>query len=162
MITLLPVDMAVHGALINRWLASTHVSRWWGDPDGRMDQFGATGSAEHAIIARDDKPVGYLRWEMVDPQALASVGLNDIPPGSIDIDIFIGEPAETGRGTGPQALELLFSHLRETTDAPLAGLCSSVDNHRAHAAFEKAGCTRLTEFDDPTYGPCFVFVRHLR
>ncbi|MCR9137717.1 MAG: acetyltransferase [Alphaproteobacteria bacterium] len=162
MITLLPVDPTVHGARIGQWMASAHVSKWWGDPDGRLDDLRATGSDNHAMIALDGKPIGYLRWEMVDPAALASVGLHAIPARSIDIDIFIGEPAEAGRGAGPAALELLFARLRETTDAPLAGLCTSVNNHRAHAAFKKARCTQLTEFDDPVFGPCLVFVRHLR
>ncbi len=162
MITLIPVDPAVHGARIARWLRSAHVTRWWGDPVGRLDQFEASGPGDHAIIARDGTPIGYVRWETVDPEALAAVGLDGIPAKSIDIDIFIGEPAEAGRGAGPQALDLLFKHLRETTDAPLAGLCTSVDNHRAHAAFLKAGCERLTQFDDPAFGPCYVFVRYLR
>lgn len=162
MITLLPVDTTAHSTRIAGWLASAPVSKWWGDCDARLAQFGATGPDNHAIIARDESPIGYVRWETVDPEALASVGLDAIPPKSIDIDIFIGEPTEAGCGAGPQALELLFARLRETTDAPLAGLCTSVNNDRAHSAFLKAGCKRLIEFDDPTYGPCFVFVRHLR
>ncbi|MEX3007293.1 GNAT family N-acetyltransferase [Hoeflea sp. TYP-13] len=161
MITLLPVENS-HRETIAGWLHSDHVSKWWGDSDGRLEQFDETGPDNHALIARDGRPVGYLRWETVDPDALASVGLTAVPPRSVDIDIFIGATDEAGKGAGPSALELLFARLAETTDAPLAGLCTSVENTRAHSAFRKAGCERLTDFDDPTYGPCHVFVRYLR
>lgn len=161
MITLLPVRPA-HRETIADWLHSDHVSKWWGDPVERLKQFDDTGPDNHALIARHDQPIGYVCWEMVDPEALAAVGLDAIPPRSIDIDIFIGSSDETNRGAGPAALERLFARLAETTDAPLAGLCTSVKNVRAHRAFRRAGCERLTDFDDPLYGPCHVFVRYLR
>ncbi|WP_419909970.1 GNAT family N-acetyltransferase [Hoeflea sp.] len=161
MITLLPVE-ASHRETIAGWLRSDRVSTWWGEPAGRLEQLDETSPDNHALIARDGKAIGYVRWEIVDPEALASVGLDVIPPRSIDIDIFIGVTDEAGRGAGPAALELLFDRLSETTDAPLAGLCTSVKNLRAHSAFRKAGCEHLTDFDAPVFGPCHVFVRHLR
>lgn len=162
MISLLASDAAEHRARIGDWLKLPHVSRWWGDASECLAKFDATPSYQHAIIARDGIPIGYVRWETVSREALDAVGLTGIPDGSIDIDIFIGPPEETGRGVGPRALDLIFDRLRATTDAPLAGLCSSIDNHHAHAAFLKAGCTRLTDFDDPDFGPCIVFARRLR
>lgn len=144
-----------------KWVASDRVSRWWGDASLRLAQFDATPSHQHAVIARDDLPVGYVRWEFADADALAAIGLKDIPEGSVDMDIFIGEPESAGRGAGPAALELVFDHLRKTTSVPLVGLCTSVDNAVAHRAFEKAGCSRLARYQDETYGPCWVYTRHI-
>ncbi len=162
MITLDPASHRNDRATIAAWLAADHVSRWWGDATMRLQQFDETPADNHAMIVNDDQPVGYIRWEIVDTEALQAVGLHQIPAQSIDVDLFIGDPGMTGRGIGPQAVRLLLDHLRDTTDAPLVGFCTSVDNVPAQNAFGKAGCELMTTFDDPTFGPCQVYVRWLR
>ena len=162
MITLVPASRRKDRETVAAWLASPHVTRWWGEADGRLLQFDETPDDNHALIMQDGSPVGYVRWQMVDTEALQAVGLDGIPARSIDVDLFIGEPDMTGQGIGPQAVRLLLDHLRDTTDAPLVGFCTSIDNNPAHGAFRKAGCELMTTFDDPTYGPCHVFVRWLR
>lgn len=157
MIQLQPVDSARHRSLIARWLTSDHVARWWGKPSVRLAQFDATPNANHMIINRDAQPIGYIRWETVDLDALASIGLTGIPEGAIDMDIFIGDPVNAGRGAGPAALQLVFDHLFEATDTPLIGLCTSVENTIAHSAFGKAGCARIAHFSSDTFGPCWVY-----
>ncbi|MEM8877606.1 MAG: GNAT family N-acetyltransferase [Pseudomonadota bacterium] len=152
---------ASHRLHMQRWLTSDHVSRWWGDSESRLAQFDTTSPNNHAMIMRDGTPVGYLRWNSVSSDTLATVGLTDIPGGSMDVDIFIGTPYYSGRGIGPRALAILFDRLRAKTNAPLAGLCTSVDNARAHAAFRKAGCRNMTDFEDPEYGQCLVFTHAL-
>ena len=149
-------------ARVRSWLDAEHVSRWWGDAEQRLRQFDETPANSHAMIVQDATPVGYIRWEVVDTEALQSAGLDDIPPRSIDVDLFIGDPHLTGQDIGPQAVRLLCDHLRRTTDAPLVGLCTSVDNRPAQSAFRKAGCELMTSYDDPTFGPCQVYVRWLR
>lgn len=161
MIHLIPVSRTPHRSLFGRWVASDRIARWWGDPTVRLDQFDATPHENHAIIARDGVPVGYLRWEVADPGALAAIGLHGIPEGSVDMDILIGEPEHADRGAGPTALELAFDDLRRRTTVPLVGLCTSVDNTIAHRAFEKAGCARFARFEDDAFGPCWVYARHL-
>lgn len=145
--------------MIEFWLDFPHVSKWWGDPSARLDQFDTTPPANHALIVKDTVPIGYIRWEKVSSKALALAGLPDIPDGSFNIDLFIGDLNSVGCGAGPKALELLFNHLRVTTETPLLGLCASIHNHHAHAAFLKAGYARSTEFDDPDFGRCVVFTR---
>ena len=161
MIALVDVDPARDRALIARWLARPHVARWWGDPADRLAQFDETPARQHAVILSAGAPIGYLRWEQVDRAALDAVGLDIVPDHSIDVDIFIGEPSELHRGAGPAALELLVRQLVDTTTAPLAGLCTSVDNAAAIRAFEKAGFDPLTSYDDPVFGPCHVMARRL-
>lgn len=161
MIRLMEIERAIHRDQIAEWLALDHVRCWWGDPEECLSQVDATPDNQQAIIERDGKPIGYMRWEEISSDELAEVELQDIPDGSIDIDLFIGESSEIGNGAGPKALNLLFDHLLASSCAPLAGLCTSVRNVAAHSAFAKAGCRRLTEFDDPDFGPCYVYVRDL-
>ncbi|GAB5471874.1 MAG: hypothetical protein Kilf2KO_49040 [Rhodospirillales bacterium] len=162
MIDLLTVVPALHRGLIAAWLKRDHVSRWWGDPAVCLAQCDATPSGQHALIAERGMPIGYLRWGRVEAKDLATAGLVALPEGFVDIDILIGAAEACGQGAGPRALRLLFDHLEATTDAPLAGLCSALANRRAHAAFQKVGCRLLTQFDDPTHGPCLVHIRDLR
>ena len=162
MIDLIEIDRDRDRPLIDGWLKRRHVSKWWGDPARGLEHFETAPADRQAIIARDGSPIGYIRWEPVDMDALRAAGLEGIPEGSVDIDIFIGEEDALAKGAGPAALELLASRLRKTTDAPLLGLCTSVENNRAHVAFEKAGFARMTGFDDPEYGPCYLFTRPLR
>jgi|GEM_PF-457749 len=162
MIQLISVEPNQHRDLFEIWVRSEHVARWWGDPAMRLSQFDDTSGPDNAIIALDGTPIGYIRWEVVDPDALAAIGLRDIPPGSIDMDICIGDPGRVGRGVGPAALSLAFVHLKSKSRAPLVGLCTSVENAVAHRAFQKAGCSRHARFDDDTFGSCWVFVRRLR
>ena len=140
--------------LLARWLYSPHVTKWWGDPVRRMNQLRNTLKNKHAVIYVDRTPVGYVRWQEVIRQDLDDVGLTNIPDGAIDIDIFIGDSAWLGRGVGPRALRMLVNQLRETTQAPLAGLCTSVQNLAAIRAFERAGFHKRCQFHDPRFGRC--------
>ena len=72
-------------------------SRWWCDPEERLQQFDATPVENHALIARDAVPIGYMRWKTLSLKDLAAVGLTGIPENSVDIDIFIGSSGEAGR-----------------------------------------------------------------
>ncbi len=158
-VTLEPWEVA-HLARVADWLGRGHVRRWWGDPATRLAELREGGDHEQALIAVDDEPVGYLRWQRVDLADLAALGLTGIPEHAVDIDIFIGERDWLGRGVGPRALTLLLERLA-ARGAPLAGLCTSVDNAVAIRAFEKAGFTRLCRYQDPEFGPCWVLSAEL-
>ena len=161
MVTLQPVISTEHRPLIAEWLRQPHVTQWWGDPDERLQQFEVTPASDHRLIAADNIPVGYIRWQTVDRAVLDAVGLTDIPTGAVDIDLFIGEPEKTGQAIGPGALELLIKILEATTKTPLAGLTTSQDNARALRAFEKSGFRRHLRYNDPAFGTCWVLVRPL-
>ncbi len=141
------------------WLRAPHVARWWLDPERQLAaarERPADGS--HAIITAAGEAVGYLRWQRIDREALDEIGLNDIPDGSIDLDILLGHPEQVGHGIGPRALTLLLDRLFADPTVPLVGLVTSVRNHSAIRAFEKAGFRRFREYDDPTYGRVLVLV----
>ena len=156
-------DAVRHEPLLATWLRRPHVSRWWGDPETVLrDVRNRPEQGGHALIVADGSPVGYLRWQRASRADLDEAGLTEIPDGAVDIDILIGEPAQVGRGIGPAALRLLLGRLAAEADVPLAGMVTSVENHAAIRAYEKAGFHRLRQFDDPAYGRCWVLVADLR
>jgi RimJ/RimL family protein N-acetyltransferase len=98
---------------------------------------------------------------MVSRDTLDSLGLIEIPEGSVDIDILIGEADCVGRGLGPRALSVLAGTLREDRSIPLLTLTTSVLNAAAQRAFEKAGFRKLREYEPPGFGPFALMVMRL-
>ena len=145
--------------LLSAWLARPHVRRWWGDPDQQLalclDRSQTRG---HVLICVNNQPVGYLRWQQVDPEDLQALGLDHIPEGAVDMDILIGEMDWMGQGIGPQAIELMVDQLRQDLQAPMVGMTTSVENGAAIRAYEKAGFQKLMEYEDPSYGLCWIMV----
>jgi aminoglycoside 6'-N-acetyltransferase len=151
-VSLIPFDRS-RAPLLAGWLARPHVAQWFPDPGARLEWAldPPTGGA-NALIACDGRPVGYLSWRKVFRETLDAVGLHDIPAGSVDIDILIGEADCVGRGLGPKALALLVERLRADPTVPLAGLTPSVANLVAQRAYEKAGFRKLREYEAPGLG----------
>jgi RimJ/RimL family protein N-acetyltransferase len=89
---------------------------------------------------------------------LEAAGLHEIPEGSVDIDIAIGEADYIGCGVGSRALHLVVQRLGSERSIPLVMMGTSVENAIAIRACEKAGFRRLRTFDDPDYGPCWLLV----
>lgn len=143
------------------WLDLPHIAKWCGDPARRLAQIATTPPSNHAVIMQDADPIGYVRWEKVSAGGRAARALPSLPDDALDIDIFIGEAEKTGRGAGSEALQLVFHHLRLATNSSQAIFCTSIFNRTAQAAVLKAGCRRLSEFDDPEFGKCVIFVRQL-
>jgi aminoglycoside 6'-N-acetyltransferase len=137
-VELIPLDLARDLPLLRAWLGRPHVSRWWGGRDETLAAIRQHSPADHALIAVDTRPVGYLCWQRPLPEELAAAGLGDLPADLIDVDILIGEPDLLGRGIGPQALTLLLDRLRAAGRASV-GMAAAAANPRARRAYEKAG-----------------------
>jgi len=144
--------------LLERWLQSAHVVRWWGTPD--LTALAQRSSDTHAVITADGRPVGYLCWQRLSPSELEAAGLTNLPEDLVDIDILIGEQELLGRGVGPRALVLLLAKLHGD-GLGFAGLGMSTSNHIAIRAFEKAGFRVFKDFADPESGPCKYMVAKL-
>lgn len=141
------------------WLVAPHVAKWYPGPESHVEW--ATNpppGGDRALITVRGQPVGYLRWLAVAREVLDSLGLHEIPAGSVDVDILIGEPEFVGRGIGPEALLLLLSRLRHQGDVPLAGLTTSVQNISAQRAYSKVGFRILREYSPPGYGRCYLMI----
>jgi aminoglycoside 6'-N-acetyltransferase len=148
-----PFDAGQHMELLARWLRAPHVARWWGDPQSQLeDALRSPVGGGDALIHVGSKPIGYLRWEVPPRHAFEEAGLHEIPDGTLDIDIAIGEPGFVGRGAGSTALRILVDRLLGRDDVPLIMICASVNNHPAIRAYEKAGFRRVRQFDDVGYG----------
>ena len=102
--------------------------------------------------------MGYLRWQVPEREHLEEAGLGGLPEAVVDIDIGIGEADCLGCGIGSRALALLVERLREELDPPMFMMCTSVRNARAQGAFRRAGFRRERVFDDPVFGPMWLFL----
>jgi RimJ/RimL family protein N-acetyltransferase len=160
-VSLIPFDRS-QAPLLAEWLARPHVAPWHPDPGAWLRwALNPRQEGAHALIERDGRPIGYLRWRKVSRDTLDSLGLIEIPEGSVDIDILIGEADCVGRGLGPRALSVLAGTLREDRSIPLLTLTTSVLNAAAQRAFEKAGFRKLREYEPPGFGPCALMVMRL-
>ena len=144
-------------SLVQRWLETPEVVRWWGRADEQyalvsgdlghpdMDQF---------IVAIDEQPFAYIQCY---PLSTWNQGFGPQPPATRGIDQFIGEPDMIGRGHGS-------GFIRQFVDALLASGIPRVvtdpdpDNIRAVRAYAKAGFRSEHLVDTPD-GPALVMVR---
>jgi RimJ/RimL family protein N-acetyltransferase len=148
--------------LLRHWMTAPHVAIWYPEPEDHIAwAANPPTSGNCAFIAVDDRAVGYIRWQSVSREVLDSVGLYEIPAGSVDVDLLIGDLAFVGRGIGPKALLALVSQLRQRGDVPLVGLSSSVQNLFAQRAYAKAGFHILREYYVPVYGQLCLMVFNL-
>lgn len=146
-VRLVPFDPARHLVTVAAWLAQPHVSRWWGLPQEALADVGRHSAATAAMVEVDTQLVGYLCWQTPTSEELAAVGLDNLPPDLVDIDIVIGEPGMLGRGVGPAALCQLLGRL-QVDGVRTAGLATAVANDSALRAFHKAGFRAFRDFSE--------------
>jgi RimJ/RimL family protein N-acetyltransferase len=148
--------------ILKQWLMAPHVAMWYPDPENHIAwAANPPSSGDRALITVDGRTVGYIRWQSVSREVLDSVGLYEIPAGSVDVDILIGDLEFVGQGVGPKALLALLSQLRQREDVPLVGLSPSVQNLSAQRAYAKAGFHILREYHVPIYGDCYLMIYRL-
>ena len=151
-----------HVALLEGWLRQPHVAPWYPHPlDDLAFASAPPQRAGHWLVTTDHQPIGYLRWQRVDRATLDELGLHEIPAGSIDMDILLGDPGSLGRGHGPGALQLAASEFLRDPTVPLLGLTTSTRNTRAHRGFAKAGFAIVCQYTPPGLEPCHLMTRDL-
>lgn len=161
-VTLQPF-LPMHVERLRAWLRQPHVAPWFPEPDANLSwAANPPEGGTQAIIAAGTAEVGWLRWQRVGRATLDSLGLHYIPANSVDADILIGERDAVGKGLGHAALAALVAKVREDQSVPLIGLTSSVENARAHRAFEKAGFRIVGQYDPNGLGPCYLLTLDLR
>jgi aminoglycoside 6'-N-acetyltransferase len=132
---------------VDAWLRLPHVARWW-TPDttaeaeiakyrGRVRP-GSRPATHMLTVTLASTPVGWCQWyRWTDyPADAHAIGARD---GEIGIDYAIGDPAQTGRGTGTTLIATLVTEIRRRH--PGAGILADPDaaNTASRRVLEKNG-----------------------
>lgn len=158
-ITLRPFNDFTDRKLLRQWLSQEYIYKWWGDPEREYRHcITHPNGGRGVVICVDEKPIGYIYVEPVIRERLDALGLQQIPDGAIDLDIFIGERDYLGFGIAARALKLLLEELFADPDVPMVGLTTSIENTRAQTSFQTAGFRTIREIEDDEYGRCLVMV----
>jgi aminoglycoside 6'-N-acetyltransferase len=152
-----PVTEADLG-IISGWLATPHVARWWGDVDEELTDIRGhmtSPTVQPFVILMDGRPVGYI--QSYDIHGEHDHPYQDQPPGTVGIDLSIGEAALIGKGHGPRIIDA-FVHRLFDEGTPRVVIDPDPANAQAIRAYEKAG---FREFDRRTtiYGPAVMMAR---
>ncbi|MDP9245371.1 MAG: acetyltransferase [Chloroflexota bacterium] len=146
--------------LVRRWLLEPHVRRWWADPpraeypDDELEKYrsrirGDDLDTEIFFIRHRGRPMGFIQSYRIDDHDEYGEALALDAPAA-GIDLFIGEPAEIGKGHGPK---LIRAFLRDvvfpTYDVDECVIGPSVKNTTAIRAYEKAGFRFLKDATVP-------------
>lgn len=127
------------------WLREPHVAQWWPDADETIAAVaadGTEGGVEPWAMELDGLPVGFIQWYRVedeDPETWFP-GV-EVPPGTVGVDLAIGDPELVGRGHGRRLL-LEFAHhviRSRMPECPEVWIDPDPDNERAIRAYRAAG-----------------------
>jgi aminoglycoside 6'-N-acetyltransferase len=152
-----PVTAADYPLLLG-WLEAPHVRGWWGDPDEELDQIRAMVEGRDTtrpyLIELAGHPVGYVQvWYVDDNRAFASdyPWIDDLPAGTVGVDLTIGDPALLSRGIGSAALAAFTARLRAEGHETIV-IDPDPANLRAVRAYAKAGFRPIPALEGRTGG----------
>ncbi|HEX3088274.1 MAG TPA: GNAT family N-acetyltransferase, partial [Ilumatobacteraceae bacterium] len=102
---------------------------------------------ELLIVEEDGRPIGFV--QLIDAREEESHYWGDVQPGTWALDIWIGLPADRGRGLGGQAMRAAIRRIFEHHTADTVVIDPQVSNHRAIAFYEGLGfeAIEVREFD---------------
>lgn len=130
------------------WIAEPHVAEWWDDAGETIEAVEAryaerVDGAHHVvpwIMEVEGAPVGFVQWYRVEDEAEWYPGV-EIPPGTVAVDIAIGDPDHVGRGLGRRLLlEFVHHVLRPSApDSTEVWIDPSPRNERAIRCYRAAG-----------------------
>ena len=133
---------------LRSWLAEPHVAEWWTDAsdtfEGVEAKYDERIATEHPVapwmMEVEGTAVGFVQWYWVEDEAEWFPGIA-IPPGTVALDIAIGDPAYVGQGHGRRLL-LEFVHHVLRAAAPQSSevwIDPDPQNVRAVKAYAAAG-----------------------
>ncbi len=140
--------------LLLKWLQAVHVRAWWDSSvnwtfDAILAKYGQYLKAQNKIYAyiilHNNIPIGYIQYynrHNFPPEPLYDT--SGLPKSCAAIDWYIGDVGYTGKGIGPQALDMfvkeyVFNHFDSVvTD-------SDSTNIAAIKAYQKAGFNLLKQ-----------------
>lgn len=143
--------------LLGRWLAEPHVAKWWGEPAEELagiEEAMTSVETRPLLVELDGMPIAYL--QCYDPHLEQDHPYQDQPPGTLGIDISIGDPGLTGRGHGSAIIRQFCAELFATGAARIV-IDPDPENAQAIRAYEKAGF-RFLDTRHSIYGPAHFMV----
>ena len=144
--------------MIERWLVTPEVMRWWGEPDEQYEL--VSGDLDHPdmdqfIVELDGRPFAYIQCYRLSTW---NPGFGEQPRDARGIDQFIGEPDMVDQGYGSALIRTFVDDLLEA-GTPLVVTDPDPENIRAVRAYEKAGFQKVSLVDTPD-GRALLMVRN--
>ncbi len=143
--------------MIETWLHSPEVVRWWGEP---VEQLALVTedldepNMRQWIVAAEGTPFAYV--QAYPAHAWPQDHLKYLPEGTEAIDAFVGVPEMLGAGHGGRFL-CAFAEMLIAEGAPLVAIDPDIDNFRARRAYARAGFVEDRAIDSPD-GPALVMI----
>ena len=126
-------------AMVERWLHSPEVVRWWGEPAKQLallkDDL-SEPQMRQRIVEHRERPFAYV--QSYEAHAWPQAHFQHLPYGAQVVDAFIGERKMLGCGHGSAFLRLFASVLIEG-GAPAVAIDPDIENLRARRAYARAG-----------------------
>jgi aminoglycoside 6'-N-acetyltransferase len=134
---------------LQTWLHAPHVAEWWGTDasetiEGVEAKYGeriaGTAAVTPWVMEIEGKAIGFVQWYRVEDEVEWYPDV-DIPPGTLALDLAIGDPDYVGQGHGRRlVLEFVHHVLRATVpDCPEVWIDPDPRNVRAVRAYQAAG-----------------------
>ncbi len=145
-------------ALIQRWLETPEVQRWWGDPDEQYELVSSDlthPDMDQFIVSYDSRAFAYIQCYALSTW---NQGFGVQPAGTRGIDQFIGEPDLLGCGHGSNFIRQFVEDLL-LNGKPRIVTDPDPTNARAVRAYEKAGFLRDRLVETPD-GTALLMIRH--
>lgn len=146
--------------LLARWLAASHVRRWWhtdGEPTPERvaatygPRIDGTTPTRMWVVEVNGRSIGFVQdYRIREHPEFALLTPN---PDAVGLDYAIGEPGWTGRGLGARVLWSWM--VRAARRFPDAEEFFAAPDHRNAASLrilDKVGFAQGTWFDEPTSG----------
>ncbi len=157
-VDLRPIDFPGRD-LVARWLRTPAVSDWWGGAavgEARMRLAMTSDGAICRMVTLAGTPIGY--GQGMDAAASGAPSA-DLPPGSWECDLFIGEEAYRGKGIWSVAMDQLVGEVLSTTLALSCAVVVPIRNEPVARAAERIGFRWTRIVAVPRDGPSWVMLR---
>lgn len=147
-----------HLPILRRWFDEPHMRQWYGGASNLKSIAGhiEEGDVKSFLILHKHLPIAYLQSYEVGGSHLYAAAA----PGAIGIDQFIGPAAFLGRGHGSAFIR---AYLRQCKADGVRQVIvdPKPTNHRAIAAYRKAGFAPLCYDRDPEEGAVLLMNAYL-
>lgn len=153
-----PVDFSGRD-LVARWLRSPAVAAWWGGAavgEARVRLATMSDSAICRLVCLHGVPIGYGQGMDAASGGAPSA---DLPTGSWECDLFIGEEEHRGKGLWSVAMDQLVTEVLSTTLALSCAIVVPIRNESVARAAERIGFRWTRIVAVPRGGPSWVMLR---